>query len=586
MNLVSLQVFGNGLTGWRSDLLSFGSKVTQLFGPNGCGKTPLVQSIAFCLGYPCIFRQDIYEHCGYVVLVVNTPRGYIKIKRIYNRSVDIEVTGDNIAVQRFYDEKDYSDFIFDLVGLPVGKLVSIGNKLTQPYLAAVLPLFYLDQDDGYNGLYCPPDKFIKDQLSEMLRMLFKLPVKNSFEAKKDKIMAKEKLDFLDKEVQLQRRLYDSAKSVTEHISLTASDLVDQIRFLDEEIELLKSTGAGRDDSVSAFDRLISYQRAEIRETLTEIDVLSKRVSGVSRITHEINTEIDTLTLNEESRRLFMSFSEICESAACQLFSSSSEAYSKNLLYLRDQIKDLERNSEADNGRLAQAEERRLVLQQQLEALVDERNQVVKSSDISAVVEAISSLKERIFELQTQKNELDKVVALERNYVKVIYARDQALDFYQSFGSESAQSVSVVEVRSGLRQLYLEWLDTIHTVNISRDVTFKDDFIPVLGMEAVSQLKGSTRFRAVLAYHAALIELMVRRGFLPFRFLILDTPKQHEIPNEDLDKYFNRLKSLGADLGLQIIFSSTEYHYDLGAGDNEWIPQYPGGDQNMFLVAAS
>lgn len=586
MNLVSLQIFGNGLSGWRSDLLIFGSKVTQLFGPNGCGKTPLVQSIAFCLGYPCVFRQDIYERCGYVVLVVNTPRGYLRIKRIYSRGVDIEITGDNISVQRFYDEKDYSDFMFDLLGLPIGKLVSVGNKLTQPYLAAVLPLFYLDQDDGYNALYCPPDKFIKDQFSEMLRMLFKLPVKNSFEAKKDKILAKERLDFLDREVQLQRRLYDSAKSATEHISLSASDLVDQIKSLGEEIELLKSTGAGRDDSVSAFDRLISHLRAEIRETFTEIDVFSKRISGVSRIAHEVNTEIDTLTLNEESRRLFMSFSEICESAACQLFSSSSEAYSKNLLYLRDQIKDLERNAEVDSVRLAQAEERRLVLQRQLEALIDERNQVVKSSEISAVVEAISSLKERIFELQTQKNELDKVVALEKNYVKLIYGRDQALDFYQSFGSDSTRSVSVVEVRSGLRELYLEWLDTIHTVNISKDITFKDDFIPVLGVEAVSQLKGSTRFRAVLAYHAALIELMIRRGFLPFKFLILDTPKQHEIPNEDLDRYFNRLKSLGSDFGLQIVFSSTEYHHALGAFDKEWIPQYPGEEQNMFLTSST
>lgn len=585
MNLVSLQIFGNGSSGWRSDLLKFGPKFTQLYGPNGCGKTPLLQSIAFCLGYPCEFRQDIYDHCGYVVLVVQTARGFIHIKRAYSRSVDIEVRGDSISSQRFYDEKDYTDFMFDVVGLPVSKLVSVGNKLTQPYLAALLPLFYLDQDDGYSALYCPPDKFIKDQLSEMLRMLFKLPVKNSFEAKKDKIIAKDRLDFLDKEVQLQRRLYDSAKSTTQQISLSSLELSNQIRSLDEEVELLKSSSAGRDDSVSAFDRLISHQRTEIREVISEIDTLGKRIYGVSRITHEISTEIDTLTLNEESRRLFMSFNEICESAACQLFSASSEAYSKNLLYLRDQIKDLQRNAEIDRHRLAQAEEKRLLLQKQLEALVDERNLVVKSSEISAVVEAISSLKERVFELQLQKNELDKVASLEKNYVKMIYERDKALDFYLSFGSESSHSVAIVEARSALRELFLEWLDTIHTVNISKDITFKNDFIPMLGVEAVSQLKGSTRFRAVLAYHAAIIELMVKRGFLPFRFLILDTPKQHEIPDVDLDRYFNRLKSMGASYGLQIVFSSTEYHYALGNEDKEWTPQYPGEEQNMFLTTA-
>ncbi|WP_337057340.1 hypothetical protein [Pseudomonas sp. USHLN015] len=585
MNLVSLQVFGNGISGWRSELLGFGTKITQLYGPNGCGKTPLMQSIAFCLGYPCVFRQDIYDHCGYVVLVVSTARGFLRIKRVYNRSVDIEVTGDGIPLQRFYDEKDYSDFLFELLGLSIPKLVSVGNKLTQPYLAALLPLFYLDQDDGYNALYCPPDKFIKDQFSEMLRVLFRLPVKNSFEAKKERIRAKERLDFLDREVQLQRRLYDSAKTTTEYIKLSAVELNDQIKSLVDEIELLKSTSAGRDDSVSAFDRLIAHLRAEIREAITEIDTLNKRISGVSRISHEINTEIDTLTLNEESRRLFMSFSEICGSAACQLFSASSESYSKNLLYLRDQIKDLERNAEVDSQRLVQATERRLLLQQQMEAIIDERNKLFKSSEVSAVVEAISSLKERVFDLQLQKNELDKVSALEKVYVKAINERDKALEYLQSFSVETSNSVSIVEVRSGLRELYLEWLDTIHTVNISKDITFKDDFIPILGRESVSQLKGSTRFRAVLAYHAALIELMVKRGFLPFKFLILDTPKQHEIYDVDLDRYFNRLKKIGADYNFQVVFSSTEYHYALGAGDKEWTPKYPGEEQNMFLTAA-
>ncbi|WP_206538740.1 hypothetical protein, partial [Aeromonas finlandensis] len=64
------------------------------------------------------------------------------------------------------------------------------------------------------------------------------------------------------------------------------------------------------------------------------------VKGIAQLTHEINTEIDTLNLNEEARRVFLSFNEICGSSCCQLFNSSSNSYSKNLLYLKDQIKDL------------------------------------------------------------------------------------------------------------------------------------------------------------------------------------------------------------------------------------------------------
>jgi recombinational DNA repair ATPase RecF len=41
MNLLTLQIFPKGLDGWMSDELHFGNHITQLFGPNGCGKTPL-----------------------------------------------------------------------------------------------------------------------------------------------------------------------------------------------------------------------------------------------------------------------------------------------------------------------------------------------------------------------------------------------------------------------------------------------------------------------------------------------------------------------------------------------------------------
>ncbi|BCV46609.1 hypothetical protein TUM17379_36270 [Shewanella algae] len=91
-------------------------------------------------------------------------------------------------------------------------------------------------------------------------------------------------------------------------------------------------------------------------------------------------------------------------------------------------------------------------------------------------------------------------------------------------------------------MFIKWLNIIHTSNISFDITFKDDFIPILGTEQVSQLKGSTKIRAVLAYHAALIELMAINSLLSFKLLILDTPKQHEIHNDDLNNYIIELKT--------------------------------------------
>lgn len=50
MRLLDLTLEPRGVNGWGSSTLAFGRRVTSLFAPNGSGKTPLIQSIAFCLG--------------------------------------------------------------------------------------------------------------------------------------------------------------------------------------------------------------------------------------------------------------------------------------------------------------------------------------------------------------------------------------------------------------------------------------------------------------------------------------------------------------------------------------------------------
>ncbi|MEM8205762.1 AAA family ATPase, partial [Morganella morganii] len=68
MRLLSLFLKGRENIGLESDELVFGKGITELYGPNGSGKTPLIQSIIFCLGYPCKFREEIYRSCHYARL--------------------------------------------------------------------------------------------------------------------------------------------------------------------------------------------------------------------------------------------------------------------------------------------------------------------------------------------------------------------------------------------------------------------------------------------------------------------------------------------------------------------------------------
>lgn len=583
MKLISIKIFASGQLGWQSDLLEFGENITHLFGPNGCGKTPIVQSIVFCLGYPSVFRNDIYENCAYVELKVETGKGCLTIKREYSRDVDIEVVEPSGNLQRFFDEKEYSTYLFEWMGMQTSNLVTNSNKVTAPYLATMIPIFYLDQDEGYSGIYCPPNNFIKDQFSEMMRMIFGLPEKNSFDKKKERIEAKERLDYLDHVVEKHSRQVNAANETASAISKSSGDLTVGIQTLESEMEQLKGSGASHDDSIGVIDRLISSHHALMRDVSSEIAEINKRSNSIGQIINEIETEINTLNLNEEARRIFLSFDEICGSGNCQLFSRSSESYSKNLLYLKDQIKDLERNTEIDAIKAEQLKREKSHLEVQIKTAVDERNKTIEKSEISALVDAISALKNQIFELQSQRSEVEKAEKLKTRHYELLSQREEALSRYQSFSTDGVSIPELIYLRADLRKYFLEWLDKLHTSNISRDITFKDDFVPILGQESISQLKGSTRVRAVLAYHAAVLELMAQHGSSGFGFLVMDTPKQHEIHNDDLDRYVQALKALSAKHGMQVIFSTTEYHYQGDEFDKEWNPKYPGEEQKMFLT---
>lgn len=582
MNVKNLQIFPLGKAGWGSDRLIFGENVTQLYGANGCGKTPLVQAMMFCLGYRSVFRQDIYEHCSHAILEVQIKNSDFIIKRVFSRDVDIEITGSDGISERFFDEKSFSVHLFGIMGKRVSNLVTTKNKLGSPYLSSMLPIFYLDQDDGYNEYYCPPNNFIRDQFSEMIRMIFALPMKNSFDAKKAAFVAKEELTQLDILVETTLRKVNTSEKQAASIHSSLSDITTELKELKNDREQLKITDTTHDQSINVYDKMIVTRSKTLRTLNNEIDEIAKRKNSISQIIAEINTEIETLNINEEARRVFLSFSEICDSQNCKLFSSSSKLYSKNLLYLKDQIKDLERNEILDSQRLEQFVSQKQDEHDQLKALVEERNNTVKENISSSIVDAISKIETRIFELQSQKSLLENLGLAKREYFNVLIGRDNAIDRYESYSSHQTSNPKIVRLRADLRNSFLDWLDLINTYNISRDITFKDDFKPVLGNEIIKQLKGSTRTRAVLAYHAALIEQITKIPEENFNFFVLDTPKQHEIHIDDLDCYIQALKELSIQTKTQIIFSTTEYHYNGDEFDEEWTPQYQGENQKMFL----
>ena len=260
---------------------------------------------------------------------------------------------------------------------------------------------------------------------------------------------------------------------------------------------------------------------------------------------------------------------------------SSNSYGKNLLYLRDQIKDLDRNTELEEDQKKRLQDQRQKLAGDVFQL--EQNQVFATlkTESAALVDAISAIKNRIFAIQLKLADMRKIEILEARFRESHTQREGLLNAYQELGSESSFSPQLSLIRSEFRKLFIRWLDILNTPNVNFDITFKQDFIPIFGTETVNQLKGSTKLRTVLAYHAAFIEQMAKIGG-SLKIFILDTPKQHDIHNDDLNNFFLALKAVSQEHQIQIIFSSTEYHYVGDDNDTEWNPSFPGKLHLMFF----
>ncbi|WP_214347240.1 hypothetical protein [Pseudomonas congelans] len=129
----------------------------------------------------------------------------------------------------------------------------------------------------------------------------------------------------------------------------------------------------------------------------------------------------------------------------------------------------------------------------------------------------------------------------------------------------------------------EWLDILNSKNISRDIRIDSDLKPILGTEKLGIIKGSSKARTVLAFHAALFELCTNDPLSPFRVLVFDTPRQQEIHWEDLDAYIQALKAVALRNNAQVIFSTTSYQYTIDQNtDKEWLPKFTGDEQPMYL----
>jgi hypothetical protein len=584
MRLRSLKVEGKKPAGWESADLIFGKNITELFGPNGCGKTPIIQSIAFALGYPVKYREDIIAHCDAASLVMEgTSKGVIKIRRRIGVAFDLEIKGGDGSAQSFYSERDFSRFMFEELGFSFPSLTTTANEASPPFISMLLPIFYLDQDLGYTSAYRAPAAFVRDQYAEMMRIIFGLPPKHSFDQKKLVLEKKKRLDNFDRLIVKKAEQIDELSKDLGKLRRPLETVTAELSDTRATLEKLRFSRGARSEAQLALDRLLYEKKTLKRQVENEVAELQTRISSFNRIQNEIEIEVNTLSLNEEARRLFVSFKDICSNASCGLFLGSSDSYGKSLLYLRDQIKDLERNNSRQAERIQRLETELDTIEVDVEELEHKQAKASHAENTDGLVDAIAELTRGIINLQSEHTTLEELATSENEYVRLLNDRKAVQDELASLeGGAGTSDLRSLEIRAALRDRTRHWLDVLQTRNVNREIVVDSDFDYLFGSEKLNQLHGSTLLRVILAMRTAAFEVYARDNAKALRFLVLDTPRQQDIEKEPLARYISELKALAAAANAQIIFSTTDYHYECAEGDIQWSPEFDGAEQKMFL----
>lgn len=583
MKFESLEIIPNGASGWGSGELRFGEIVTQLYATNESGKTPLIMSILFCLGLDIKFRADITKKCRLAVLKIYIGERLFAFERLIEEKFDITIKENGKTANRFYNDEDLSRFLFQQLNIKIERLITSSGIPTAPYFSGLIPLFYLDQDKGYSDFYSPRQSYIKDQYTEMVRLINKLPALNVYDKKRKAIDISKEIDYLHNNIVASRRLLERLQ---QDLPLPARrlDVIDKVlEAAKERMQALRNSKNIKSEAISGLDEILLDRQNQLRQLAQEQSLLESKINGFNTIKQEIESEIQTLSLNEDARRAFILFSELCNTPNCGMFMASAESYGKSLLYLKDQIKDLEISTTA-NMQLAEAiHTARISVKKQIDELSHQRTLAERESGVEGFIEAISRTTTEIFELQQEKEKYKKVEDQKNRHATLIEQRERALTVQESLERTREQSADVVRLRLRLSEGMTKWLGILHARKIPQSVTIDSYLKPAMGDERLDIFKGSSKTRTVLAYHAALFEICLSDPSSPFRILILDTPKQQDIPNEHLDSYVQALRTLAAENNGQVIFSTSSYRYVVDEEtDEEWLPSFITSDDLMYL----
>lgn len=601
LNLESFQ-FTSKENGWKSPLIEFADGITAFEGPNGSGKTPLMNGIAYAFGLSVSLPVDIVEKCQFAILNLKMLDNVLTLKRkIGGEDFHLEVFENDVKIEEFKGYGSigkYSKFFLKLMDIRDIEVMSVGSKEKRSpislYISTIIPIFYLSQAKGFLKHYSPLEKqsFINNQYEEVIRAVFNLPALSPASIEEEKDVFYKKRDRVKSSInELEKKVDFFKQRLGKKLGLSLADIEkfrDQFSNRVQDIHQgLLVTGGNSENTIN--EEITSF-RQELTVINSTISQIKFKLRGLESLESDIQKKIN---IEEDTYDAEVAFQRFCSQQECSLFANKKVPFGKKILYLRDQLKDITKA-------IIQYKDEQQVLEEQKNSINTkiEKEIIKPRSSTENFGRNLELLKENIGNLAEYSEAFKNKESLD-SYSELLSSEQinltQVTETIQLFkGKGSKINERHAEIKNTFEGLLKEWLDTVSTPNIRKHPIEIDGnfniFFRGIQFETDSEQDGSTRVRIVLAYHAALLETSLKFNANHPGFIMIDTPKKEEIRMEDLVSYFSRMRTLKDTYKkkIQIIIAYKDPFLDLNKRtdkkyepnvdvfeDGEWVKKYLG-----------
>ena len=581
VRLQSFQYLPATTNGLETPELPFGGLFTAVQGANGSGKTPLMKGITMALGHELELPPDIRARCDAARLRLLNDGNILTLTRKISQDFELTVD-DGEEVEEFTEPKRFAEWFVQLLGGAQRTLTSKKGEATELYANIVLPAFWVDQDNGWTTAYFTPKHrdFIRDQRQEVIRFLTGLPARHPFRDKSDFDRAKGDAEKAEKDVELQRYVVERLRTSYSIVEDEEPRLLERQAALQAELTANSQTIEAVRDLTAFFEHDITRLEQQKAELTFRHSALTRRRGQLNLVLAELGGEVEILGANVEAAELLREF---CGRERCEMFSNSEQSYGRSLLYLKDQIKDIEA---ADHGLDGDTSAMRRDIDEidgEIESMRAERTAALEASPQAQLAKKLDTLTAEMVEVKLRLASYKHYNSERAKFELVLDRREQANTRVAELRPRGTRGDAdpLEDVRRQLTDSMQKWLAALATENV-KEAGFSDDFQPHIDgsqFAPTSHQSGSTRTRIVLAFHAALLEVSLNRGGNHPGWLIFDAPKQHELSQADFDVYMERLKQLGERYPdrVQVVFSVADLKTHFEATDEVWDPMFTNAE---------